>query len=230
MEEKYGFVYIWYDRKHKRFYIGCHWGTEDDGYVCSSSWMKTVYKNRPDDFKRRIIQRIYTNKKDLLTEEYKWLSKIKKDELKTRYYNIHNHHFSHWSTHEGKRQSVINKCSNALTGRTLSEESIQKRTATRKETYLGHSEETKLKMSEKAKGRPKSDTHKESIRQVNLGKKYSNETNKKKGRTKKYLIKTPDGFECCVNGLQNFCKEINISATSFMTTKSTKGWVLVQSL
>ena len=34
--EKYGFVYIWFDRKHKRYYIGCHWGHEDDGYVCSS--------------------------------------------------------------------------------------------------------------------------------------------------------------------------------------------------
>ena len=28
--EKHGFVYIWFDRKHRRFYIGSHWGTEDD--------------------------------------------------------------------------------------------------------------------------------------------------------------------------------------------------------
>ena len=35
---KYGFVYIWYDRKHHRYYIGCHWGTIDDGYICSSNW------------------------------------------------------------------------------------------------------------------------------------------------------------------------------------------------
>ena len=40
--EKYGFVYIWYDRKHKRYYIGCRWGTENDGYICSSSWMKKI--------------------------------------------------------------------------------------------------------------------------------------------------------------------------------------------
>ena len=25
MSEKYGFVYIWHDRKHKRYYIGSHW-------------------------------------------------------------------------------------------------------------------------------------------------------------------------------------------------------------
>lgn len=29
-KEKYGFVYIWFDKKHKRFYIGCRWGTEND--------------------------------------------------------------------------------------------------------------------------------------------------------------------------------------------------------
>jgi hypothetical protein len=78
--EKYGFVYIWYDRKHKRYYIGCRWGNETDGYVCSSSWMKRAYKTRPEDFKRRILSRVYTNKKDLLEEEYKWLKQIKKEE------------------------------------------------------------------------------------------------------------------------------------------------------
>ena len=27
--EKTGFIYIWYDRKRKMYYIGCHLGTED---------------------------------------------------------------------------------------------------------------------------------------------------------------------------------------------------------
>jgi len=31
--EKYGFVYLWYDKKHKRYYIGCRWGKENDGYI-----------------------------------------------------------------------------------------------------------------------------------------------------------------------------------------------------
>jgi len=98
--EKYGFVYIWYDRKHKRYYVGCHWGTEDDGYVCSSSNMKSAYKRRPEDFKRRILSRVYSSKKDLLEKEFDWISKIKSQELGKRYYNLHNHHFSHWSTCE----------------------------------------------------------------------------------------------------------------------------------
>jgi len=31
--QKYGFVYIWFDRKHKRYYIDSHWGKEDDSYI-----------------------------------------------------------------------------------------------------------------------------------------------------------------------------------------------------
>ena len=82
---KYGIVYLWYDKKYKRYYIGCHWGTENDGYICSSSWMKKSYKKRPQDFKRKILSIIKTNKKDLLQEEYKWLSLIKEEELGKKY-------------------------------------------------------------------------------------------------------------------------------------------------
>lgn len=86
--EKYGFVYIWYDRKHKRFYIGMHWGIEDDGYVCSSPWMRQAFKHRPYDFKRKILDRIYTNRQELYEREKYWLSLIKEEELKIRYYNL----------------------------------------------------------------------------------------------------------------------------------------------
>lgn len=86
-EEKYGFVYIWRDRKHKRYYIGCHWGTEHDGYICSSRWMRKAFRRRPDDFKRRIIARIYSSRKELIEEEFRWLSLISMDELGKRYYN-----------------------------------------------------------------------------------------------------------------------------------------------
>lgn len=84
---KEGFIYLWYDRKHKRYYVGCHWGTLDDGYVCSSRWMRQAYKRRPEDFKRRILQR-GLEKKGLKEHEVKWLSLIKTEELGTRYYNL----------------------------------------------------------------------------------------------------------------------------------------------
>jgi hypothetical protein len=112
--EKYGFVYIWYDRYRKRFYIGCHWGAENDGYICSSSNMLKAYKRRPHDFKRRILKRIYTNKKDLLEEEYKWLLLIKDEELRVKYYNLHNHHFGHWTIKDmDSKRTTLQKMSEA---------------------------------------------------------------------------------------------------------------------
>lgn len=109
--EKYGFVYIWFDRKHKRYYVGCHWGTVDDGYICSSSNMQSAYKRRPNDFKRKIIAKVFSNKKALLEEEYRWLQQIKQSELGVRYYNLHNHHFSHWSTNENQAKTLSERIS-----------------------------------------------------------------------------------------------------------------------
>jgi len=114
MKEKYGFVYIWYDRKHRRYYIGCHWGTEDDGYICSSPWMRKSYKRRPSDFKRRTLKRIHSNRQELLDEEYKFLSMIKDEELGKRYYNLKNHKSVFWHADDKKRMSVNQKISRAL--------------------------------------------------------------------------------------------------------------------
>lgn len=95
--EKYGFVYLWYDKKHKRFYIGSHWGTADDGYVCSSNWMKQAFRRRPEDFKRRILKHISSSRKDLFIEEQRWLDFVKDDEIKERYYNLSKNVINHWS-------------------------------------------------------------------------------------------------------------------------------------
>lgn len=85
----YGFVYIWYDRKHHRYYIGSHAGELDDGYVCSSSWMKSAYSRRKHDFKRRILEVIEEDdRKKLLLAEQKWLDLIDDSELGKRYYNL----------------------------------------------------------------------------------------------------------------------------------------------
>jgi hypothetical protein len=97
MQEKYGFVYLWRDNKNGRYYVGCHWGNENDGYICSSSWMKKAYKYRPQDFKRRILTTNILERYELLEEEYKWLQLIKDDELGKRYYNLSKKHFGHWT-------------------------------------------------------------------------------------------------------------------------------------
>ena len=85
-----GFIYIWYDRKRNMYYIGCHWGTEDDGYICSNNRMRDAYRRRPNDFKRRIIQNGIT-RENLLEEEYKWLQLIPDNQLGKKYYNLRKH-------------------------------------------------------------------------------------------------------------------------------------------
>jgi hypothetical protein len=113
--EKYGFVYIWRDRKHKRYYIGSHWGTETDGYLCSSNWMRDAHKRRPHDFKRRILARVHTSKQDLLVEEGKWLALIPKEEIGKKYYNLHNSQPGHWTATDNKL-SIGDKIKIALKG------------------------------------------------------------------------------------------------------------------
>jgi len=109
--EKYGFVYIWFDKKRKMFYIGSHWGTEDDGYICSSNRMRKAYRRRPDDFRRKIISRIESNRADLLDEEYKFLSLIEDEELGKRYYNLTNHRNGHWREYPEKVKTVSERIS-----------------------------------------------------------------------------------------------------------------------
>lgn len=110
--EKHGFVYIWFDRKHKRYYVGCHWGTETDGYICSSTWMRNSYKNRPDDFKRRILPGRYKTRYDTFVAEQKYLDLIKPEEKSVRYYNLSltNKHNSD-SHYNGRNISINEKIS-----------------------------------------------------------------------------------------------------------------------
>lgn len=114
MKQKYGFVYIWRDRKHNRYYIGCHWGTENDGYICSSRWMRQSYKRRPEDFKRRVVERVYTSRADLLAREGRWLSLIEDAKIGNRYYNLTNHQNGHWTSEEQRRLSIGEKISQSV--------------------------------------------------------------------------------------------------------------------
>ena len=168
-KEKYGFVYIWRDKKHKRYYVGCHWGSEDDGYICSSKWMIQAYFYRPQDFKRKIIRSNILSRQKMLEEEYYWLSMIKKEEMrpiadKPKYYNLSNHHFNHWTTDENSVMKIGEKISVANKGRKhgpISEERRQKisikkreRDAAMRELTGGYTmtEEVRQRMSETKKG------------------------------------------------------------------------------
>ena len=188
-KEKTGFIYIWYDRKHKRFYIGCHVGKEDDGYICSSSWMKKAYKYRSEDFRRRILKRDIP-RDQLLTEEYKWLDQIKDDELGTKYYNLSKHHFGHWANNDHTSLTIKQKLSEAskklhqdpaykqkyMEGRKKMPAHTPEQIAKRAEANRGkkRSEETKRKISESNTGKimgPLSDEHRKKVSEALKGEK-----------------------------------------------------------
>jgi hypothetical protein len=85
----YGFIYIWYDRKHKMYYIGSHFGPIDDGYICGNKRMNNAYKKRPQDFKRRILYYHQCNDRQSLYDiEQCWLNMINEQKLNTNYYNL----------------------------------------------------------------------------------------------------------------------------------------------
>lgn len=198
---KTGFIYIWYDRKRKMYYIGKHLGTEDDGYICSSDRMRDAYQYRPHDFKRRIIQRNVP--RDLLSEEeFKWLSLIKDEELNTRYYNVcrrfcggfYGNHSEETKQklREARAKQVIShseatrkKQSEARKGMMFTEEHRKNLSEAHKGKRQPLSEETKRKISEKHKGKPRpyarvprSDEVKEKISKSNKGKPKSIEHRK----------------------------------------------------
>jgi len=235
--QKYGFVYIWRDKKHKRYYIGSHWGTKEDGYICSSTWMRHAKLRRPNDFRRRILKIVFTNRIDTFNEEQRWLNKIKDKELGKKYYNQTKNVFNYcWFLDEEKSKLISEKIRNKvqlhydspageetkrkiseatkkqwLEGRIFkpfprSEETKRKISEAHLRRIYGvefkdrkikvkvknypryswnkgkigvYSEETIDKMSISATGRIVTEKTREKLRQVNLGKKQSEETKNK---------------------------------------------------
>ncbi len=184
--EKYGFVYIWYDRKHKRYYIGSHWGTVDDGYICSSTWMRNSYKRRPEDFKRRIIETNLKSTENTFNREGYWLSFIKQHELGKKYYNYINRAIKQNGniSEETKRKigkansiSQLGKHHQEKTKKKISENNIGKHSKIFTEehkrnlskhnarAFLGkhHSDESKIKISKSKLGKKFTEEHKKNL-------------------------------------------------------------------
>ena len=169
MSDKYGFVYIWYDRKHKRYYIGCHWGDINDGYICSSSWMKKSYKNRPDDFKRRILKSGIAHRPDMYIEEQKWLNMIRPEEIKPlndkpRYYNLNTSVGNLWHQYDDNIKTIGQKISVAKKGK--------------KTGPMSEERKANISAAKKAKNKTFTPEHREKLRQANLGKKHTEEWKK----------------------------------------------------
>lgn len=154
---KYGFIYLWFDRKNKKYYLGRHWGNEVDGYICSSNSMREAYRRRPGDFKRRILKKIYSNVDDLIVEEQRWLNMIKPSECRNRYYNVTLK--STAPSHRGFRHSpeTVEKIKQGNRGRKLTEEHKEKLRQAKLGTISNNkgkklSDEVKARISKSKKG------------------------------------------------------------------------------
>ncbi len=175
MKEKYGFVYIWRDKKRKMFYIGCHWGNVSDKYICSSDRMGHAYKRRPHDFKRKILETNIKNKSLLLEREYYWLQQIKTEELSKKYYNATNKKFGHWfetKDFSGKNHPRYGKSHTEESRKKLSESHKGQIPWNKGKTGI-YSEETRKKISDAHKGN-----------EYNKGKRHSDESKQKMSKTK----------------------------------------------
>lgn len=156
-EKTSGFVYLWRDKKNNRYYVGCHWGLPTDGYICSSDWMRRAYRNRPQDFKRRILEIVTTSRPELFLREHAWLSLIKDTELGKRYYNFRKsiHNLLEYTP------EIRKNFSNAQKGKKQSPETIAKKTASIKKTMS--TPEKKLELSAQAKTTWAKEGHRENI-------------------------------------------------------------------
>ena len=170
-KQKYGFVYLWRDRKHNRYYVGSHWGTEDDGYVCSSRWMNKSYARRPNDFKRRILCIVLTNRADLLEREQYYLNMIKSEEVKIRYYNLMLSTLNPWYNDKNKLKTIGEKISIAKTG---------KKTGKR-DPSIG------AKISASKKGATFTEEHKQKLREAKIGTKRTEEWKLENGKRMKAI-------------------------------------------
>lgn len=180
--EKYGFVYIWYDRKYKRYYIGCHWGREDDGYICSSTWMRNSFNRRKEDFKRRIITKT-SIREELFELEDSYLNLIKNEEFGTKYYNLQKH-WKHWSKKEYTRLSTKERISQKTKEAMARPEVKQKYKESLKTRNTRSSDpEVRVKRAKSMLGKNVGKIHTAETREKNrlghLGKVHSDETKSK---------------------------------------------------
>ena len=217
--EKYGFVYIWYDKKHKRYYIGSHWGSENDGYICSSRWMRKAYRRRPNDFKRRIIARVYESKNALLDKEHEWMLLIKDEELGDKYYNYRKHRFGHWSSDEELSKNVRQRMSEKMKGVPIHSDEYKERLrqqALGNNGNLGGGSHPKL-------GTKHSDETRKKISKANKGRKITWEN----GMAKDWIVTSEDGISYKVKSLRSFCTEHNINTTGYKNLShrgKAQGW------
>lgn len=91
MKKYFGFVYLWYDTKYKKFLIGSHHGHIEDSYTTSTGGIhvRNIFKSRPHTMKRKILEfnELIDDKKYTISLEQKWLNKRPDIKNNKKYYN-----------------------------------------------------------------------------------------------------------------------------------------------
>lgn len=168
--EKYGFVYIWFDSRRKMYYVGCHWGVETDGYVCSSNRMRDAFRRRPQDFKRRILKSNMPSIQEMFEEEQRYFNMIKSEEIGKRYYNLYVSPREHWSKSDSSRKSV---------GQKISESPLRRERISKANKGKLRTREQKSAQSFRMSGKTISEDHKKKISERLSGHRVSEKTREK---------------------------------------------------
>jgi hypothetical protein len=203
------FLYKWHDKANDMFYVGYHKGRPDDGYICSSKYMKPEYEKRPQDFERTIL--LYGESKYVREMESRYLVAVDAAKDKT-YYNKHNTYpyfttCGYVTSEETKKKlSIIGKTrvfteqhrqrlSEASKGHKRGlgakrTEEVKRKMGLLKignKNWLGrsHTEEAKKKVSQARKGMKFSESHLLNMSLSRLGKKKSEATKAKMSASRK---------------------------------------------
>lgn len=161
---KDSFVYVWTDHAKCMLYVGVHKGRVDDGYVCSSKYMKPEYYCRPSDFTRQIVaEGLYEDMRRLEVAILKSINAKKDPHFYNRtngegdFYNPGGHTFTEETRSLMSKKKIGN--TNASGQRTEESKRRMSISSARKGnpgTFKDkrHSEESKRKMSDFAKSDP----------------------------------------------------------------------------
>lgn len=194
------FVYKWTQLSTGMWYIGsrtakgCH---PDDGYICSSKFVKPLIEANPNDWLRQIL--MYSNNVSKIRELEAYTLQDLNAKHNPMSYNRHNNDGNFFPMIGGHSEETRRKMSKIKKGKPISEEHRQKMIEGRTGKKLGpRSEETKRKISEAQKGIPKSEEQrqknrdaqkgrplKEEHRRKMIGRIISEETKRKISETKK---------------------------------------------
>ena len=145
-----GFVYKWVDTSNGMYYIGCHKGDVNDRYIGSGTYFLKAYNKRPEAFVREVL---YVGEHFAELEEF-MLTELNASQDKESY-------------------NLVNACR----GQNEYTSEVRERIG-KAHRGVPKRESTKIKMSAAAKGKVKSDSHRESISKSMIGKTGRDSRNK----------------------------------------------------